>query len=126
VPRWSKPTSTSPSPRTVILRDETYGPDHRHLSAYVDELGLHIDGQDLGPATSTVSDDGEYEWFTTYAPADGPRVVALLDGQPGEDILDLLQRDWTQTLRSYELERRLHESGIPFERHGPLSRNRSR
>ena len=108
--------SASAPRRTVILRAEQAGTGQRHLSAYVDERGLHIDGQDLGPGTSIVSDDGEYEWFETIAPNDVPRVVALLDGQPGEDILDLLERSWTQPGRSYELERRLRESDIVIAR----------
>ena len=61
-----------------------------------------------------MSDDGEYEWFTTYAPADVPHVVALLDGQPGDDVFEVLQR-WVG--RSYELEERLRASGIPVERY---------
>ena len=45
--------------RKVTLRDETDGPDRRHLEAYLDETdNLHIDGQDLGPSTSIVSGDG--------------------------------------------------------------------
>lgn len=84
----------------------------RWLGAYVDEAGnLHIDGQDLGPGTAMVSADGEYEWFETIAAADVPRVIALLDGEPGTDVLDLLEQRWTG-MQSYELERRLRESDI--------------
>ncbi|MGH2720634.1 MAG: hypothetical protein ACRDJO_03395 [Actinomycetota bacterium] len=100
-----------------MLRSETAGPDSRYLWAYVDEMGrLHIDGQDLGPATAPVSPDGEYEWFKTIAAADVPRVVALLGGRPGEDVLDLLERDFTGA-GSYELERRLRQGTIPVEFH---------
>jgi len=99
----------------VTLREERNGADYRHLEAYVDEHGrLHIDGQDLGPATAIVSSDGEYEWYKTIAAEDVPRVVALLDGQPGDDVLDVLERDWTGA-ESYELERRLRESDIHVE-----------
>ncbi len=99
----------------MTLREERDGDDYRHLAAYVDAEGrLHVDGQDLGPATAIVSDDGEYEWYKTIAAGDVPRVVALLDGQPGDDVLDLLARNWTGA-RSYELERRLRESDIPVE-----------
>jgi hypothetical protein len=101
--------------REVRLRDERDGRDSRHLWAYVDEAGaLHVDGQDLGPGTALVSADGEYEWFETIAPADAPRVVALLGGQPGDDVLDLLERDFTGA-RSYDLEARLRASDIPIE-----------
>ena len=103
--------------RTVMLRSETSGPDSRYLWAYLDEAGrLHIDGQDLGPATAPVSPDGEYVWFKTIAAADVPRVVALLGGRTGEDVLDVLERDFTGP-GSYELERRLRQSTIPVEFH---------
>ncbi len=101
--------------RVVTLREERLGDDYRHLEAYVDRAGrLHIDGQDLGPGTAPVSEDGEYEWFETIAAADVPRVVELLGGRPGEDVLDVLQRHWTGA-RSYDLEARLRNSEIPIE-----------
>lgn len=94
-------------------RHERTGTDVRWLGAYVDLAGaLHIDGQDLGPGTAMVSSDGEYEWFETVAAADVPRLVAALGGGPGDDVLDLLARDWTGP-RSYDFERILRESGIP-------------
>jgi hypothetical protein len=99
--------------RTIRLRAEVDGKDKRFLDAFLDEEGrLCIDGQDLGPGTALISSDGEYEWSFTYAVADLPRVSAVLDGQPGEDVLDVLER-WVG--RSYELEKRLRESGIPSQ-----------
>jgi hypothetical protein len=101
--------------RTVTLRQERTGGDVRWLGASVDGAGaLHIDGQDLGPGTAMVSSDGEYEWFMTVAPSDVDRLVSLLGGQPGDDVLVLLERDWTGA-RSYDLERLLRESGIPVK-----------
>jgi hypothetical protein len=98
--------------RTVTLRQERQGSDVRWLGAYVDGAGaLHIDGQDLGPGTAMVSSDGEYEWFVTVAAGDVDRLVALLGGQPGDDVLVLLERDWTGR-QSYEFERLLRGSGI--------------
>jgi hypothetical protein len=49
--------------RIVRLREERSGADSRFLDAYLDGEGnLHVDGQDLGPATSmsagTVSTSG--------------------------------------------------------------------
>ena len=101
--------------RKVMLREERTGRDGRFLWAYVDDSGrLHIDGQDLGPGTAPVSSDGEYEWFSTIAAADVPRVVALLGGQPGDDVLDVLERGFTGAA-SYDLEARLRASDIPVE-----------
>jgi len=100
--------------RTVNLRAEHIGEDDRYLRAYLDDEGnLHIDGQDLGPGTSIVSTDGEYEWFYTYAAINVPRVIVLLGGKPGDDVLDVVGR-WTGE-RSYELESLLRNSDIPRE-----------
>jgi hypothetical protein len=102
--------------RQIVLRSERSGADCRYLWASIDEDGrLHIDGQDLGPATAPVSPDGEYEWFETIAAADVPRVVELLGGRPGDDVLDVLERGFTGD-RSYELEARLRESDIVIDR----------
>lgn len=103
--------------RRVTLRYERDGANSCHLWAYVDTRGrLHIDGQDLGPATALVSGDGEYEWFKTIQASDVPRVVELLDGREGEDVLDLLERNWTGA-RSHDLEARLRGCDIPIELH---------
>ncbi len=100
--------------RKVALRAETDGRNSRSLEAWVDDDGaLHIEGQDLGPATAFVSSDGEYEWARTVAPADVPSLVAELGGQPGHDILDILELSWTG-LRSYDLEKLLRETKIPI------------
>ena len=107
---------TSDPSRRVMLREERSGPDRRFLWAYFDEDGaLHIDGQDLGPATALVSADGEYEWFETIRPAHLPRLVELLGGEAGADLLDLLAERYTGA-GAAELERILRESGIPVER----------
>ena len=58
-----------------------------------------------------MSPDGEYEWFQTIAAADVPRVVELLGGRPGEDVLDVLERGFTGA-RSHELEALLRASDI--------------
>lgn len=99
--------------RKVELRAERSGPDKRNLWAWVDGSGdLHIDGQDLGPATAFVSDDGEYEWERTIAAVDVPRLIDLLGGEREVDILDLLEQRYTGD-RSYELEKLLRESDVP-------------
>ena len=102
--------------RTVTLRDERYGRDMRALWAYLDDDGhLHIDGQDLGPATAPVSGDGEYEWFQTIDRSDIARLVVVLGGRDGDDVLDLLADIYTGA-RSYEFERLLRESDINVKR----------
>ena len=107
--------STEPD-RKVMLREERTGPNQRFLCAYVDADGaLHIDGQDLGPATAPPSHDGEYEWFDTIQPEHLPRLIELLGGEPGADILDLLAKRYTGAGVA-AFERILRKSGIPVER----------
>jgi hypothetical protein len=103
--------------RKVQLRQERDGADSRYLSIYLDaQDNLHIDGQDLGPGTAPVSADGEYEWFKTIRAEDVPKVVMLLGGNEGDDVLDLLEARYTGE-GSYELEKRLRESDIKVEFH---------
>jgi hypothetical protein len=103
--------------RTVTLREERDRRESRHLWAYLDETGaLHIDGQDLGPGTAPMSDHGEYEWFQIIKTEHLPRLLGLLGGHPGDDILSLLEEKWSGA-RSYDLEKILRETAIPIERH---------
>lgn len=101
---------------TIRLRDErrTDG-SHLGLWAYLDAAGrLHVDGQDLGPVTASVSGDGEYEYFKMIAREDIPRLAELLGGKPGDGILDLLEKNWTGA-KSYDLEDILREGPIEVE-----------
>jgi hypothetical protein len=102
--------------RVVTLRDEIDGPDSRHLWAHLDQEGnLHIDGQDLGPKTAIVSSDGEYEWFQTIDRSDLPKLIRLFEGKPEDDILDVLEENWTGP-RAADLEALLRGSDIEVER----------
>jgi hypothetical protein len=97
----------------VQLRDERRADgSHLLLWAYLDTLGrLHIDGQDLGPVTKFVSGDGEYEYFKMVAREDIPRLVEILGGEPGDEILGLLGREWTGD-KSYDLETVLRDGPV--------------
>ena len=102
--------------RVVTLRDEVDGPDSRHLWAHLDQEGnLHIDGQDLGPKTAIVSSDGEYEWFETIKKTDVPKLIGLLGGKPDDDILDVLEENWTGQ-RAADLEALLRKGDVELER----------
>ncbi len=105
------------SERRVSLRAEVSGGDERSLDAYIDDGGqLVLQGQDLGPLTAIVSDDGEYEWFRSVKAEHIPSLIAALGGAPDEDILDVLARVATGD-GSYELERLLREEIVPCETH---------
>jgi hypothetical protein len=101
--------------RRVKLRQERVGPDSRFLDATLDDEGhLHIDGQDLGPKTASVSGDGEYEWFETISSENVTKVVTLLGGHARDDVLDLLESNYCGAA-SYELEKVLRESDIEIK-----------
>lgn len=101
---------------TITLRHEERADGSRlNLWAYLDSAGrLHLDGQELGPVTRSISADGEYEYFKMIARDDIPRLVELLGGKPGQDILELLARHWAGE-RSYRLEDILREGPIEVE-----------
>ncbi len=101
--------------RRVSLVSEREGPDSRFVDAYFDEDGnLKIDGQDLGPGTAPMSSDGEYEWIVTV-PADWlARAVVILGGAEGEQILDVLARDYRGP-GAYGIRRKLVDAGVPVE-----------
>ena len=102
--------------RTVTLREEDDGEDSRLLTASITPDGdLAVEGHDGGPATAVVSSTGEYEWVSTVAAADLGRLVALLGGPTGADLLDVLEQSYTGA-GSYDLERILRESDLPVER----------
>ena len=59
--------------RQVELRDAVANNGTRtHLWAWVDEDGLHVDGQDLGLPSGMMGSDSEYEYFHTVHAADVP------------------------------------------------------
>ena len=99
--------------RTVQLREEHDGADSRYLTARLEANGdLRLSGQDLGPGTAMVSSDGEYEWEQVVPAEHIPTLLAALDAPAGAAILDELSARWSGPA-SYDLERRIRDSGIP-------------
>ena len=103
--------------RRIILRDEHTGPDHRSLSVHLDDAGnLQIEGHDIGPAVARYFGEDEYEWFITVAAEHLPAAITALGGQPADDILQLLHRDWSGP-QSANLEQTLRTANIPIDFH---------
>ena len=69
----------------------------------------------MGPRTAIVSADGEYEWFQTIKKSELLKLIGLLGGKPEDDILDVLEENWTGPQAS-ELEALLRESDIEIDR----------
>lgn len=98
--------------RKVELRAEHNGADWRFLTARLTDAGdLELLGQDLGPATALVGDDGEYEWVSTIRAGRLPELLHILGAGPDDDVLDELAARWTGE-SSYELESRIREAGL--------------
>jgi hypothetical protein len=103
--------------RSVVLRDEHGGRDHRHLDASIQDSGdLVLEGQDLGPSTGVVSGDGEYEWVVTVRARHLPALKELLNIAPTDDVLAALEAQWAGP-RSYEREAALRSGAVPCETH---------
>lgn len=107
-------SDSQPKPPTIELcRERRSDGSQHHLWAYRDSAArLVIAGQDFGPVTRPVSGDGEYEYWYTIDAEYLPRLIALLGGLPGEDILNLLKEKWTDK-KSDELGPMLRESDLP-------------
>jgi len=97
--------------RVVVLRDERDGQERRSLVAYVNpDNGLTIDGQDLGPSVEQWFGEGirEYEWMRTVDADEVPRLVELLGGPPGANVLDALEA-WLPSHAATDLEKLIDE-----------------
>ena len=102
-----------PTMASIELRADITGQDRRYLSATVDGEGhLVLSGQDLGPGTSLVSPDGEYEYWITVEAAHIPLLLARLGAPERSDILEVLALTWAGE-RSYELERIIRDDDVP-------------
>ena len=66
-----------------------------------------IDGQDL-------SAGGEYEWAWSIAPAEVDAAVAAIGGQPGDDLVELLER-WSKANDDRDPGVVLKDAGVEME-----------
>ena len=99
----------------VVLLDERRedGSRLRMTARLDDDRTLHIEGRDLGPVTKFVSPDGEYEYSYRIEATDLPATVAVLGGEPGTDVLDLLRQRWCG-LAAYDIGAALRDGGVRF------------
>ena len=90
---------------TVTLRDEQRDDSSSSLRARITAEGeLELVGQDLGPMTSMVSDDGEYEYSWNVPVETLPALREVLGAPADVDLLDFLVEHFSgpasQTLES--------------------------
>jgi hypothetical protein len=99
-------------PEIQLLKKKRADGSGLNIWAYLDSGGrLHIDGQDLGPVTKSVSSDGECEYFYTIPAEDIPALVKVLGGKAGGNVLDVLKQKWSGR-KSYKLGELLEKSQI--------------
>lgn len=99
-------------PEIQLLKKKRADGSGLNIWAYLDSGGrLHIDGQDLGPVTKSVSSDGECEYFYTIPAEDVPALVKALGGKAGGNVLDVLKQKWSGR-KSYKLGELLEKSQI--------------
>jgi hypothetical protein len=92
----------------VVLQHRKNGDVWLNLSCGFNEAGdFVIAGHDLGS-------DFTYEWWTTVMAADVPALIALLGGSPGDDLLEIMVRDWVP-LEGDGLEKLIRESDVPSQ-----------
>ncbi len=81
----------------------------RHVWAELRGNGsLIIQGQDLGPATTAISGDGEYEYAYSIDPDRISEALRELGAPAGAEPLDYIKEHWSGEA-AFELTRRLHE-----------------
>jgi hypothetical protein len=97
-----------------LMYDELEDGSRLSLVAHHTGRALRIEGQDMGPVTGLVSPDGEYEYCYTVMAENFPALIAALGGEPGDDILGLLEERWSGG-NAYRLGRVLRESGVAYE-----------
>jgi hypothetical protein len=96
------------------LQSRLNGETHLHSWVETDDGGnFTLSGSDLAPRDEW-GDVSEYEWDTTVRSTDVPALVELLGGSPGQDVLDIIERDWVQ-LEGAGIERLIRESGIKYQ-----------
>ena len=83
------------------------------LQAILEDNGdFTIYGCDRGPKNAD-GDRIEYIWELTVKALRVPELVRLLGGADGNDLLEIIERDW-KPVEGEGLEKKIRENGIPF------------
>lgn len=111
------PAQPPEAPDTITLREEHSGEDSRYLRAHLSEKGdLVVTGHDMGPGVENFWGQGrwEYEWRITVRAPHVPKLVAVLGGREGDDVLALLAARGPDAAE-YVSREFLEKHGIPVE-----------
>jgi hypothetical protein len=119
-PRASKlPAAGKPirrGPDRVVLQADVAADGQRNLSVERDGDDVVIRGHDLGPVVTRAFGPGtsEYEWAWRIPAASLPALRAALDGQPGNDPVDVVCR-WSMAHPGRDPGSALKRADVPLE-----------
>ena len=84
-------------PNRVVLQADVAADGRRNMSVEREGDDVVIRGHDLGPVVTRAFGPGtsEYEWAWRIPAASLPALLAALDGQPGDDPLNVARR-WSE------------------------------
>jgi hypothetical protein len=92
------------SERSLVLSDTTDKRGHLTTSISIDDSGaFYFRGYDTGPIVSTFFGCDYYEWVYTVPAERVPNLVAALEGNTSEDILELVKRKWDEGIKVKDL-----------------------
>ena len=103
-------------PNRVVLQADVAADGGRNLSVAREGDAVVIRGHDLGPVVTRAWGAGtsEYEWAWRIPAASLPALLAALDGQPGDDPLELVRR-WSLANPGSDPGRFLKSASVPLE-----------
>jgi hypothetical protein len=103
-------------PNRVVLQADVDADGHRNLSVEREGDDVVIRGHDLGPVVTRAWGPGtsEYEWAWRIPAASLPVLLAALDGQPGDDPIELVRR-WSEAHPGQDPGRVLKHADVPLE-----------
>jgi hypothetical protein len=103
-------------PNRVVLQADVAADGRRNMSVEREGDDVVIRGHDLGPVVTRAWGSGtsEYEWAWRIRAASLPALLAALDGQPGDDPLDVVCR-WSEAHPGQDPGSVLKRADVPLE-----------
>ena len=103
-------------PNRVVLQADVAADGRRNMSVEREGDDVVIRGHDLGPVVTRAFGAGtsEYEWVWRIPAASMPALLAALDGQSGDDPLEVVCR-WSEAHPGQDPGPFLKSASVPLE-----------
>jgi hypothetical protein len=103
-------------PNRVVLQADVAADGRRNMSVEREGDDVVIRGHDLGPVVTRAFGAGtsEYEWVWRIPAASMPALLAALDGQSGDDPLEVVCR-WSEAHPGQDPGLFLKSASVPLE-----------